>query len=244
MSVIKDENFVNILGWMVTKLGLKGNELMVYAIIYGFSQDGETMFTGSRKYLAEWCNCSLRSIDYALKSLTDKGYIIKHDKTVNGVRLCDYKAAEISTLLQNLQGGTAKSAQGVLQNLQGGTAKSAHHNIEDNLDKDNLEEKIDKPKRKRFVPPSFDDVETYCHERHNNVDARKFLDYYEMTGWKTKGGAIIKDWKACVRTWERNSRTDSRVTQQVGANGVRITPPTPEEKALEDAIFGYGAAKE
>lgn len=68
---------------------------------------------------------------------------------------------------------------------------------------------VSKPKRKRFTPPSIDDVKEYCHERHNSVDAQKFLDYYSMTGWKTKGGATIKDWKACVRTWERNTRNET-----------------------------------
>ena len=214
MSVIKDENFVTIQGWMITKLGLKGNELMVYAVIYGFSQDGESMFTGSRKYLAEWCNCSMRSVDYALKSLAEKGYIIKRDKTINGVHLCEYKTAEIAPLLQNLQQGTAKSATGVLQNLQGGTAKIAHHNIEDTLDIDNIEEKIDKPKRKRFVAPSIEEVKAYCNERHNNVDAQSFMNYYEMTGWKTKGGARISDWKACIRTWERRERANGNYNQR------------------------------
>ena len=226
MSVIKDENFVTIQGWMITKLGLKGTELMAYAIIYGFSQDGEGMFTGSRKYLAEWCNCSMRSVDYALKSLAEKGYVIKRDKTINGIHLCDYKTAEIAPLLQNLQGGTAKSATWGLQNLQGGTAKSAHHNIEDNIDIDTLEDKIDKPKRKRFVAPSIEDVKAYCIERGNNVDAQKFLDYYDMTGWKTKGGAVIKDWKACVRTWERRDKGNSNYRQQ--------TLPTERQSSVEE----------
>lgn len=57
----------------------------------------------------------------------------------------------------------------------------------------------------RFIPPSIEEVATYCTERHNNVNAQSFLDYYSMTGWKTKGGAKIKDWKACVRTWERHN---------------------------------------
>lgn len=71
-------------------------------------------------------------------------------------------------------------------------------------------------KRKRFVPPTIDEVKAYCEERRNSVDPQKFLDYYEMTGWKTKGGAAIKDWQACVRTWERNTQgtTQQRSQQQ------------------------------
>lgn len=55
---------------------------------------------------------------------------------------------------------------------------------------------------KRFVPPSLDDVKSYCLERGNNVDAEAFIDFYESKGWKV-GNQKMKDWKACVRTWER-----------------------------------------
>lgn len=97
---------------------------------------------------------------------------------------------------------------------------------------------VSKPKRKRFVPPSLDDVKAYCNERHNSVDAQKFLDYYSMTGWKTKGGAVIKDWKACVRTWERNTRNETPKYQ----TQAQVWGKTPEQiKAEDDAmkeIFG------
>ena len=97
---------------------------------------------------------------------------------------------------------------------------------------------VSKPKRKRFVAPSLDEVETYCHERHNSVDARKFLDYYEMTGWKTKGGATIKDWKACVRTWERNTRNEA-TSHQTQAQTWNKTPEQLAAEAEADAvIFG------
>ena len=142
MSEIKDGNYISIQGWMVNRLNLKGNELLVYAIVYGFSQDGESRYTGSRRYLADWCGCAMRTVDNTLASLVAKGLITKHDKTVNGVHLCDYSITQVA---QNLQGGAAKIAVGVLQNLQGGTAKIAHHNIEDTLE-DTLE---DKEERKR-----------------------------------------------------------------------------------------------
>ena len=56
----------------------------MYAIIYGFSQDGETRFTGSLQYLADWTNSTKQSCIKCLKSLVEKGYIIKHEKIVNG----------------------------------------------------------------------------------------------------------------------------------------------------------------
>lgn len=92
MSAINDNNFIAIQGWMRTKLNLKGYELIVYALIYGFSQDNNSKFSGTRRYIAEWCGCSLKTVDNTLASLLTKQLIVKHEKYVNGIRMCDYTA--------------------------------------------------------------------------------------------------------------------------------------------------------
>lgn len=90
---IKDTNFVTIQGWMRTKLNLKGNELLAYAVIYGFSQTDGAKYTGSRKYLAEWCGCSMATIDRTLNSLVDKGFISRTSYvTKHGSRAVEYAA--------------------------------------------------------------------------------------------------------------------------------------------------------
>lgn len=58
-------------------------------------------------------------------------------------------------------------------------------------------------KRKRFTPPSVDEVRSYCRERKNGIDPEAFVDYYEARGWKYGQGKPVVDWKAAVRTWER-----------------------------------------
>lgn len=58
-------------------------------------------------------------------------------------------------------------------------------------------------KRKRFEKPTISDIEQYCIERNNNVNAEQFFDYYESNGWRV-GKNSMKDWKAAVRTWERS----------------------------------------
>lgn len=60
-------------------------------------------------------------------------------------------------------------------------------------------------KRKRFTPPTLDEVKAYCKERNNRVDPQKFIDYYTANGWTQGKGKSIRDWKACVRVWERNN---------------------------------------
>lgn len=58
----------------------------------------------------------------------------------------------------------------------------------------------------RFIKPSIEEIELYCIERQNNVDPNRFYNYYESNGWKV-GKNPMKDWKACIRTWERNNIT-------------------------------------
>lgn len=79
--MIRDNNYISIPGWAVTKLGLKGNDLLVYSIIYGFSQTPGTYFSGSINYLAEWTNSSPQGVHKNLNNLLDKGVIIKYEGT-------------------------------------------------------------------------------------------------------------------------------------------------------------------
>lgn len=62
-----------------------------------------------------------------------------------------------------------------------------------------------KQNNSRFTPPTLEEVKAYCLERNNNVDAEKFVDYYTANGWVQGKGKPVKDWKACIRTWEKNS---------------------------------------
>ena len=63
-------------------------------------------------------------------------------------------------------------------------------------------------KRQRFVQPTLDDVRAYCIERKNSVDPERFIDHYQSNGWKV-GKNSMKDWKAAVRTWEKNEQEKS-----------------------------------
>ena len=102
MARIKDSNYYVTSGWMINRLGLSGRELQVYAIIYGFTQDGETEFNGSINYISEWLNCTRKTVIETLKSLIEKGYITKKQTTVNGVKVNYYKTVlPIPTSVEN-----------------------------------------------------------------------------------------------------------------------------------------------
>ncbi len=87
-----------------------------------------------------------------------------------------------------------------LQNVTDFVTKS---NESKSIEKDKDKDKELKP-QKRFKKPTLEEVKAYCQERKNKVDPERFVDYYTAKGWKI-GKQSMKDWKAAVRTWEKNN---------------------------------------
>lgn len=97
---IKDENYILIQGYMINKLKLSGNKLLVYAIIDGFSQEENCWYEGNLNYLCEFINCkSKTTISNILKELVEKELILKEEKTINNVKFCKYR-----TVYQKMDG--------------------------------------------------------------------------------------------------------------------------------------------
>ena len=92
----KKGSFVTLADWMVKKLNLNGDELVVYAIVYSFSQDGSSCFRGSLRFISFWTGRSRPTVIKILKLLLDKNYIFK--KEINYTNLntkyhyCEYRA--------------------------------------------------------------------------------------------------------------------------------------------------------
>lgn len=208
-SKVRQGNYITIQGWMVTDLFLKGNELLIYAIIYGFSQTDNQVFTGSLQYLADWTSTSKQTVITSLKALIEKGYIVKSEKTVNGVKFCEYYSNFLNGVVKNFEWGYSN-------NLNGGIQNSLPNNI-GNIHNDKTKN------NNRFTKPTLEEVQAYCKERNNNVDAQKWYDYYEAVGWKV-GKNPMKDWKASVRTWERgNTNGTNRTSNKVSFNYDQFT---------------------
>ena len=56
----------------------------------------------------------------------------------------------------------------------------------------------------KYIAPTLEEIQEYCKQRNNNVDAQKFYDYYTRNDWKDSKGNKVKNWKQKVITWEKH----------------------------------------
>ncbi len=139
---IKKESFFTVQAFMVNELKLKGNELLIYAIIFGFSQAENQFFTGSLNYLASWCGISSKTtVKTILNNLIDKGLLEKENIYKNGVKYCKYRAlTEIKSVsipadedVKNCK-GISKIDTGYIKNCYGGISKIVPNNIDNKIE--------------------------------------------------------------------------------------------------------------
>lgn len=122
MSKVKTDNYIHIQGWMVSELKLRGNELLIYAIIHGFSQDSACKYEGSLSYLAEWTNSTRQGVIKSLKRLLEKGLIQKEEVFKKGLKFVNYWSTKFN---------------GMVNKVDHSGQQSLMHNIEDNIE-DNI----------------------------------------------------------------------------------------------------------
>ena len=128
--MVKNENYLVIQGWMISKLKLKGNELLIYAIIYGFSQNNQ-QFIGSHRYLADWCNSTRQGIMKNIESLIKKNLLEKKEIFINNVKFCRYRTLDIN--VEYLQGVNKVDRDGK-QSLHNNKENTIDNNLLDNID--------------------------------------------------------------------------------------------------------------
>lgn len=119
------------MGWMFNDLNLKGNEVLVYGLIYGFAQDGKSEFDGSLAYIENTLNLSRNTVINTLKKLIADRHILKRQKVVNNVTYNSYVLGSSVSAL-----GSAKFDKEVVQILTKGSAKTAPNNTINNTSKE------------------------------------------------------------------------------------------------------------
>lgn len=126
--------------------------------------------------------------------LTKSGYIQKRvTKELN-----KYRAKADSSRANGKKGGRPKKTQQVILDNPIATQSKANQEPLTNNHKPIK-------KNSRFTPPSLQEVTDYCISRNNSVKPGNFLNHYEANGWM-RGKNKIKDWKACIRTWEYSDK--------------------------------------
>ena len=185
-------------------LGLRGTELNLFAVIYGYSQKGDGCYYGTRKELCERCGVSsLRTIDSALASLIEKGLIHRFNFEKDGQTYTAY--------------GCADSARGGVQNLHGGGAISAPGGGAISAP---IENKVLEKKKENTTPPTPSIEQVAEHARQKGFTdpegfAAFYVDYNDNRGWIAANGKPIVGWKNNINNnWMKfKSRTFAQETK-------------------------------
>lgn len=125
-----NNNYVCLQGWMVKELGLRNSELIIYSLIYGFSQAEGTYFTGSLSYIAEWTGTTKRSVIDQLKRLQDRGLIEKEESFINNVKFCKYRYCKKALTFLT----SSEESSRVVKKLHYPGEKTSPNNIVDNIE--------------------------------------------------------------------------------------------------------------
>lgn len=225
---VKDGTYVNIQSFMVNELHLSGNALIIYAVIYGFSQDGDSWFTGSRSYLAAWCQASKSTVSRNLDTICSDGLIERRERTESGVLLVDYRVVRGT---QNEQGCTQNEQWGVPKMGTGGVPKMSTHNIEfDNIDtKPSCKDRSTRRKYGEYsnVLLSDSDLAKLKSEFPNDWEER----VERLSAYMASTGKGYKSHLATIRNW---ARRDSEARKKTSRNESHWQK-TEEEKNDEDA---------
>lgn len=200
---VKDGTYVNIQSFMVNELHLSGNALIIYAVIYGFSQDGDSWFTGSRSYLAAWCQASKSTVSRNLETLCADGLIERREHVKAGVLLVDYRAVRGA---QNEHGRTQNEQGAVPKMGRWGVPKMSTHTIEaDTLDpKPSREHREPRHKYGEYqnVLLSDSDMQKLQAEFPTEWEERiERLSYYMESK-----GVTYKNHLATIRNWARKDK--------------------------------------
>lgn len=193
---IKNENFITIQGWMINDLNLKGNELLIYAIIFGFSQVENQVFNGGLQYLANWTNSSKQGVLKNLKSLTEKGYICKNEKIINNVKFCEYYTTKFNGVLNKVEWGGKQS-------LTGGIKQSLTNNININ----NINNNINNNNKKKYNYYGEYNNVFFTDEQYQKLIKEFPYDYKDkiekLDLYMQSTGKKYKDCLATIRNWNR-----------------------------------------
>lgn len=227
------DSYCTIQGWMIEDLHLGGNELIVYATIYGFCRDGQNWYRLSQDYVAKWAGITTRGLRKILTNLKEKG-LLKMRNDGNG-GCSEYitikpEGAELSSggaELCSEGGGTQflgdrNFVPGVRNSVPEGAELSSYPTSNNNIYNNNYNNNINIARENaKFKKPTLEEITAYLKERKSPIDPEQFYAYYESIGWKV-GNKPMKSWKMAIVTWEKRREAErkenSKTERTYGSN--------------------------
>lgn len=168
-----------------------------------------------KSWLIENCNIGRDRFNKAWKGLQEKGYIVS-------VRMIEQKTGQIKgwnhivyekpVLDETQDTENPKVGESESREIRKSENQSIYKEINEQSNNTTKEILDSKPKKNKFTPPTLEEVTSYLKEKSYNIDAEKFLSYYEATDWY-RNGTKIKNWKACVVTWVKNEKQSTPLRQ-------------------------------
>jgi predicted transcriptional regulator len=201
---MKNENYITIQGWMVNVLNLSGNDLIAFALIYGFSQDGETEYKGSLKYTCKALNCSHPTVIKSIKKLVEMGLIVKRVEDISGVTFNRYKAD--LQVVKELIRGTKETLAGAVKELYEGTKEPLDNNTNYNTIDTNKGEEA-----KKILPATLFDEKDNNTFRDSRVFNRTVFD--SKFSIENEAGIDIGFYYGAVLDWSDKLPTRTKTQQ-------------------------------
>ena len=201
--LLANNNYIVLSRDIVRGFGLEA-ALMLGELCQRQNQHGE-WFWATNEQLEDSTGLSAHLIRKAVSVLREAGIV---QVVAKGLPRKNHYRVDESSLAKFLE-QVANDTNGKSLNSLTTTSSfgSQHINNDKLITKTNNEEReggasAAQEKRKRFSPPTRDEVADYCEERGNGIDPDRFVAYYESNGWRV-GRNPMKDWRAAVRTWEQ-----------------------------------------
>jgi len=192
-------NYYAIIPANVRYADITPNAKLLYAEITSFLQMNGVCFATNR-YFSKLYGKNKVTISRWIKELRDGGFIKVTFTYKEGTKEIDNRYIEIC------KDGISKVDKRVL------TKMLKNNNTSNNTN-------TTYSNKGRFKKPTLDEIKNYCLERDNNIDAEAFINFYDSKGWMV-GKNKMKDWKACIRTWEKRNykkATMSKLDAQINA---------------------------
>ena len=204
LDLLASDNYIPYNRTLAKELGIE--PAILFGALCGYQRHYkmQEFFREQEKIIDDTCLTEY-AIRQATKILQDKGLIIVKKK---GLPAKNYYQINTTRLVEYLSTSgcendtTGDCENNTTRNNENITTNNKIKNKTNNKINNNIKETT---KEKKFTKPTLEEVQAYCKERNNNVDAERFIDFYTSKGWKV-GNQPMKDWKACVRTWEKPNK--------------------------------------